>query len=107
PGSRIAFLARKTLHAIFLLFALFRLKAIACPLSLREPRERIPLLLDTISATHFVDAENFPLIASNQPVALLAEEREATCLMTSGSSGHPKAACHTIGNHVYNALGAV
>lgn len=107
PQSRVAFIARKNPHTIFLLFALFRLKAIACPLSFREPPEKIPHLLDTVDATHYVEPENIPFASGTHTPELLSENDLATCLMTSGSSGRPKAACHTIGNHFYNALGAV
>jgi O-succinylbenzoic acid--CoA ligase len=34
------------------------------------------------------------------------EEQPATIIFTSGSSGEPKAAMHTLGNHYYNALGS-
>lgn len=104
-GSRVAFVARTEPSTIFLLFALWRLQAIACPLSFREPTERHPVLLQRLGATHFLD--RVPLAcgqASTQ--ALLSEEALCTYLFTSGTSGTPKIACHTLGNHIYNALGA-
>jgi O-succinylbenzoic acid--CoA ligase len=35
-----------------------------------------------------------------------AHDREATVVFTSGSSGDPSAAVHTLGNHYYSALGS-
>ena len=39
--QRIAFIARNHLSTVILFFALFRLRAIACPLSFRTPQEQI------------------------------------------------------------------
>jgi O-succinylbenzoic acid--CoA ligase len=104
-GARVAFVARTEPSTIFLLFALWRLQAIACPLSFREPAERYPFLLDRLGATHFL--ESLPLASGQASTqALLSEEALCTYLFTSGTSGTPKIACHTLGNHIYNALGA-
>lgn len=104
-GSRVAFVARTEPSTVFLLFALWRLQAIACPLSFREPLERHPALLHRLGATHFLD--RIPLTCGRASTeALLSEEALCTYLFTSGTSGTPKIACHTLGNHIYNALGA-
>lgn len=106
PKTHTAFIAHKTPRTILLLFALLRRQAVACPLSVREPMEKLPMLLDAMSATHYLETENLPLnpyLAFER--APLSEESLATCLLTSGSSGYPKAVCHTVGNHFYNALG--
>jgi O-succinylbenzoic acid--CoA ligase len=108
PKSRIAFIAYKTPYTVFLLFALFRFKCIACPLSFREPNEKIPELLSLVDATFFLEQDQLSFTPSEQPTEyILGDNEMATCLLTSGSSGKPKAACHTLGNHFYNALGAI
>jgi len=108
PGARVAFIARKIPHSIFLFFALFRLRAIACPISFREPREKLPELMNRLDSSHFFETEELPLIPSEECTDSIFLERDvATCLLTSGSSGQPKVACHTIHNHFSNALGTI
>src|SRR5690348_1816432 len=104
--ARVAFIARKTPHAVLLFFALWRLKAVACPLSFREPA--IGPLMERVGATHQLEAESLSLYTSwDRFPTRLVDEDLATCILTSGSSGQPKAACHTLGNYFYNALGTL
>jgi len=108
PQARVAFIAKKTPHTVFLILALLRLRAIACPLSFREPMERLPYFIDSLSASHYLDTETLPLNSSSGYAdPTLSALDPATCLLTSGSSGRPKAACHTVGNHFYSALGTI
>lgn len=107
-GQRVAFVAKAHPTSLFLFFALFRIKAIACPLNTREPQEKIPHLLQRLKASHFFDVEELPL--KTQPSANdthLELKKPATFLFTSGSSGTPKIACHTLGSHYFSALGAL
>jgi o-succinylbenzoate---CoA ligase len=103
--SRVAFIAETKAPTIFLFFALFRLKAIACPLSFREPRR--DSLLEALKATHYFEPSTLPFICGYHHFSSLSEEALATFLFTSGSSGAPKIACHTLSNHLYNALGCI
>lgn len=73
------FATNKSWEEIPLLFALFRHQKIAFPIN-----PKFPLL---------------PILPDNIPPGL------ATCILTSGSSGIPKRACHSLSNHIYNALG--
>ncbi len=70
-------------------------------------RRKNYLSSSTLSVTsHYLDPEKLPLRAFYDRANFsLSDEDQATCLLTSGSSGPPKAACHTVGNHFYNALG--
>ena len=107
-SSRVAFIAKPTLSSLLLLFALFRLHATACPISFRTPPEQLPLLIAHLSATHLLDPEQLPIITT--PVSTPSTyslNQLATVLMTSGSSGKPKAACHTLASHICNAQGAL
>lgn len=106
--ERVAFVATAHPASVFLFFALFRLGAIACPLSTRVPGEQIPRQLERLKASHFFAVEELPL--KTQPAANdtnLELKKPATFLFTSGSSGTPKIACHTLGNHYFSALGAL
>lgn len=105
--TRIAFTAKTTIPTIFLFFALFRLRAIACPLSFREPPERRTLLRQTLQATHYFEPDALTSAVAECSRSSLCEEALATFLCTSGSSGTPKIACHTLSNHLYNALGCL
>ena len=100
-GERIAFVAKTQPSTILLLFALFRLGAIACPLSFRIPKAQLP--------SPIFDPETLPLNGEREPCRFesIALEESATSLLTSGSSGIPKAACHTFANHYYSAIGAI
>lgn len=108
PHSHAAFIAYPSLSTILLLFSLFRLRAVACPLSFRTPSEQVPLLAARCGAPHLLHAEDFPIVTTPQThfPSTYGSDQLATILMTSGSTGTPKAACHTINNHMTNAQGA-
>lgn len=106
--ERIAFIAKSHPHTIVLLFALFRLGAIACPLSFRIPNEQIAVQLLHLGASHILEPETLPLNISKQAsLSSIHFNDIATLLLTSGSSGTPKAASLTFANHYYSALGAI
>ena len=108
-GERVAFIAKTHPSTVFLLFALFRLGATACPLSFRIPKEQLSAHFLNLSVSHILEPELLPRggewgACRFDSVAL---EEPATFLLTSGSSGTPKAASHTFANHYYSAVGAV
>lgn len=111
-GSKVAFIADPTPASIFLILALFRLQAIACPLSHRIPEAQIPSLLNSLSASSYVTPSSFlhqKKEKSAQPLKapLFSSKALATFLPTSGSNGLPKIVCHDFGNHYFSALGAI
>lgn len=106
-NSKVAFIATSTLETITLFFALFRTKAIACPISYRFPQHQIPSQLETLSATHFFNSSLTCLSTLQSPSSHLPIDPLATFLLTSGSSGKPKVVCHTLKNHIYSAIGAI
>ncbi len=105
-GSRVAFIAHPTPQVILLFFALFRLKAVACPLSFREPPHVIISRVHTLQAL-LIDPATLPLDASSpfHFFSTVDESCLATCLFTSGSTGTPKIAQHTLRNHFLSAQG--
>lgn len=108
-GTRVSFVAKPSLATVLLFIALFRLRAIACPLNPKLPARQIPPSLNDLESTHFYSPEDLPwqvqIPSSTLPELSLSSL--ATFLFTSGSSAKPKIACHSFGNHYFNALGAI
>lgn len=106
PNARIAFIAKPNRSTILLFFALFRLHAIACPLSPRTPPEQIPTHLEQLKTTHFFNPEEFSSDEGNE-YSTVSLDSPATFLFTSGSTGFPKIVCNSFANHYYNAKGVL
>jgi o-succinylbenzoate---CoA ligase len=105
--QRVAFLAKNTKETILLFFALFRLKAIACPLSPRLPPQRLQEAIEQLDAHFFLDLAQLNFENKTEgSVEPFEEEQMATFLFTSGTTAAPKIACHSLGNHIYSALGS-
>lgn len=106
PLKQLAFIATPSLHTILSLLASFRLGLIACPLSPKLPLEQIPHALSLLGLPSCFDIHQLaiqPLPSKKTP--FLNREALATFLFTSGSSGQPKIACHSLNNHYLSALG--
>jgi o-succinylbenzoate---CoA ligase len=124
PGSRVALLLPKDERYVALVLALIRAGHVACPVSDRLPPRGIARLLERAACSALISEDEELLQTAGAdlrrpaPEALLREgkqraepadiphERPATIIFTSGSSGVPKAALHTFGNHYYSALGS-
>jgi o-succinylbenzoate---CoA ligase len=127
-GDRVALYLPKDESYLVLLLALIRAGCVACLLSTRlPPRGAAPLPERTacralISTSHeLLEVAGVQMLrseellsdgtatrdASQTPERLwLALDRPATVIFTSGSSGVPKAALHTFGNHFFSARGS-
>ncbi|NVL90388.1 MAG: o-succinylbenzoate--CoA ligase [Desulfobacterales bacterium] len=127
-GERVAIVSGNGWEYPILFFALLRLGAVVCPISPRIPPEAILSLLDKIDCNTVVDpvdrlstqgSDKLRRIAldtiikpresrvDNVPVMIDGDsDRDATIIFTSGSSAHPKAVLHSVGNHHYSALGS-
>jgi O-succinylbenzoic acid--CoA ligase len=107
--QRIAFVARNHPSTLLLLFSLFRLRAIACPLSFRLPEQQLHQHIQLLKAPLLLDPLSLPMnIGKKDPQHTYIDlNSSATFIFTSGSSGIPKIACHSFANHYYNALGAL
>jgi O-succinylbenzoic acid--CoA ligase len=108
-NQRVAFLASSIPSTILLFFALLRLRAVACPLSVRIPKELLPKYYELLKPAHILEPGSLPLavIADLSYAHSVHLDQLATFLFTSGSSGPSKIACHRLANHYYNAMGAI
>ncbi len=125
-NHRIGFISTSLFFEPLFLFALFRLEAVACPLSPRIPFKQLWMQLDCLAITHFFYPNSMahslplPLKQPAFPFSSILQSKEtnppnyfflrkkslATCLFTSNSSCKPKIACHSLANHYYSALGS-
>ena len=89
-GKIIPFLAREDLSTVIMLFALFRMGAIAFPVNRR------------LSNTQITSLKNY---VANK--VLCVPKNACLCLQTSGSIGNPKVALLSYMNLYYGALGSI
>jgi o-succinylbenzoate---CoA ligase len=129
PGDRIAICAPTSPEYIIVLFSLWRMQVVVCPISPRWPAKMISdylsrinasLLLTTVQLKNNYHGIPLRMLHLNEVVSFDARkdfskmhepwkgnlEQEATVIATSGSSGQPKAVVHTWGNHYHSALGS-
>ncbi len=101
------------------LFALWSMQAIAFPLSNRLPHSMLVSIINKVKpaamispnadelSIHRIDAAIDPLAENNGvlPDFDWMSDTPSTMIMTSGSTGQPKYAIHSLRNHFYSALG--
>ncbi|CAN5655874.1 o-succinylbenzoate--CoA ligase [soil metagenome] len=122
-GTRVALHLTTDERYLVILLALFRLGAVASPVSTRLPPRGVSSLVRRAGCSILVSEDESLTDAVSLDDLLLLEssigtesepsdrlwlplDRDATVVFTSGSSGSPKAALHTLGNHYYSALGS-
>jgi O-succinylbenzoic acid--CoA ligase len=126
PGAQVALYLPKNVGYLVLLLALLRAEIVACPVSTRLPAGGVGPLLERAGCTVLISGDEKLLSVVEGvdvlgPEAVLAEDvedgktsepaeipldRPATVVFTSGSTGVPKAALHTFGNHYFSAVGS-
>lgn len=122
-GTRVALYLPLDERYVVLLLALFRIGVVACPISTRLPPQSARSLAERVECSILISGDERLTDAispealdagsngSSDPAESLERlwvklDQAATIVFTSGSSGHPKAALHTFGNHYYSALGS-
>ncbi|MBI5149607.1 MAG: o-succinylbenzoate--CoA ligase [Candidatus Omnitrophica bacterium] len=115
PRERVAIISTNTIEYIIALFALWRHGAVTCLVSTRLPEEGVKTALKNISCTRtLASIPSIPGTRTDQKVRVPGTDAEteyvfndpADIMFTSGTSGEPKAAAHSFGNHYENALAA-
>jgi o-succinylbenzoate---CoA ligase len=106
-GDRVALRSLPAPDTIAALLALWRIGAVACPLSDRLTTSQTQHYLSMCSVRSVFETMPEPTdrgTPATPPTWRL--DRDATILLTSGSCGAPKAVVHTLGAHYYSALGS-
>ena len=125
--SIVALRLDSSVSYVTLLFAIFRLKGIAVPLNNRYPIDTLPALFSQLHCDLFIgnlhtaeeklirDDVNYLSVKGIESLTNkeslsecvhIALNQPATVVLSSGSSGQPKAILHAWGNHYYSALGS-
>ena len=127
-GERVAVICPTRWEYPILLWALFRLQSVACPISPRFPEETLSTILEETGCKTVIDAVGGssgispPVIRrlclsdlfdtmtrERRPLAdglCLLAEPAGTIVLTSGSSGGPKAVLHNLSSHYWSAVGS-
>ncbi|GLS82085.1 AMP-binding protein [Paraferrimonas haliotis] len=123
-GELIAYQGNNSPTMLALFWACARQGFIFCPLSPKWTQSQVVNLLaehnirhvissvypslSTLSLANSADNDCASETAANQPCVSIDIERDAPCnvILTSGSSGFPKAAVHSFANHVASAQGS-
>lgn len=116
-GQSLACVASNSMEMICLYWACIDIGAIFFPISPRFPLTQIQGLIDEHRIGYFWSKENTELqhcrlldldfeCVSNDLPQPIDVSRPANVILTSGSSGFPKAAVHRLANHIANAEGA-
>ncbi|NNF56971.1 MAG: AMP-binding protein, partial [Rhodothermaceae bacterium] len=108
PGSRLAVQAPNSPALVALVLAALRTGHVLALLSTRWPEAGVQDQLARIGCEELLDlAELRPPSSTAHRSLPIPLRRSATIIFTSGSTGDPKAALHTVGNHLASARGMI
>ncbi|WP_297895723.1 o-succinylbenzoate--CoA ligase [Shewanella sp.] len=121
-GDAVACISTNNLTMICLYWACVDIGAIFFPISPRFPIAQVQGLIDTHKIPYYWSEQNAKLANAHELILTINElsqtttrhhqvkpfdiNRPANVILTSGSSGFPKAAVHCLANHIANAKGA-
>ena len=124
--ERIAIVLPNSISYIIVLFALWRMGLVACPVSTRLPNAAIKKLLKKINCDWIITSPDDVALVSgapqkkisiwdistyrrrkpSKPAKKISLNQDAAIFFTSGSTAEPKAALLSYGNLYYNAMGS-
>lgn len=116
-GQPLACISRNNLEMICLYWACIDIGAIFFPISPRFPLAQVQGLIDSHQIPCYWSETELGLTGCTQlsldvaqisttPAKTVDIQRPCNVILTSGSSGFPKAAVHNLANHIANAEGA-
>lgn len=111
PQDRIALVPRNDYETLVVIAAILTIRAVACPISHRLPRARQLDLATHLMARWLNDSDPTPRTGNTASMRSAAQDgpisqMPATIVLSSGSTGAPKAVVHSLGAHVASANGA-
>ncbi len=109
PGEHVAWCPGNDLEDLVTFWALQRCGLVACPVSYRIPSERRTELLRMLDATWLPTLERYASGKLAQPIPTPVDKisaSPATIILSSGSTGDPKAVVHSMAAHIASAEGA-
>nr|WP_281212795.1 o-succinylbenzoate--CoA ligase [Shewanella insulae] len=131
PGDKLACIDQNSLALVILYWACIDLGAIFCPLNPRFPKAQIATITERYGFNHFWAGETYQDLLPETGLKLTLDAnsfasesatksetseqasppqidttRPCNIILTSGSSGMPKAAVHCLNNHIASAQGS-
>ena len=104
PGDTVAVALGQSVEAVVLMRAVWRLGACACVIDSRWPEKEIARALNAAGCKCIIDCFTLNAEGTDTEPVQVDPDAPATVVFTSGSTGVPKPAVHSLDNHVQSAL---